>query len=60
MPIVRLSTGIKMYYERHGSGEPLILIMGTGFDHSGWANQIKDYSKHFECIVFDNRGVGKT
>ena len=60
MPIVRLSTGIKMYYERHGSGEPLILIMGTGFDHSGWVNQIKDYSKHFECIVFDNRGVGKT
>ena len=60
MPTLELSTGINMYYERYGSGDPLVLIMGTGFDHSGWDNQIKDYSKYFECIVFDNRGVGKT
>ena len=60
MPTIELSTGINMYYERHGSGVPLVLIMGTGLDHSGWYNQIEEYSKYFECIVFDNRGVGKT
>ena len=60
MPYAQLETGIRMYYEKHGSGEPLVLIMGTGFDHSGWDNQIEHYSKHFECIIFDNRGVGKT
>ena len=60
MPYAQLKTGIKMYYEKHGSEEPLVLIMGTGFDHSGWDNQIEEYSKYFECIVFDNRGVGKT
>ena len=60
MPEIKLSTGINMYYERHGSGEPLVLIMGTGLDHTGWHSQIKEYSKYFECIVFDNRGVGIT
>ena len=60
MPYAQLETGIKMYYKVKGSGQPLVLLMGTGFDHSGWDNQIEEYSKYFKCIVFDNRGVGKT
>ena len=60
MAYAQLGTGIRMYYKVKGRGEPLVLIMGTGFDHSGWDNQVEAYSKYFKCIVFDNRGVGKT
>ena len=60
MPYLSLPTGIHAYYERAGSGPPLVLIMGTGLDHSHWDAQVEAYSPDFECIVFDNRGTGKT
>ena len=50
----------KIYYEIHGQGEPLILIAGLGGDHTQWHWQLPDYSKEFQCIVFDNRGIGKS
>lgn len=52
--------GIDMYYEIHGSGEPLVLIEGLGYATWMWYEQIEVLSKHFKVIVFDNRGVGKT
>ena len=60
MPFITVRTGIKIYYERVGEGPRLILIMGTGLDHSCWAPQIEAYQKRFEFIYFDNRGTGKT
>ena len=59
-PYASISTGIDIYYERVGEGPPLLLIMGTGLDHSCWAPQIEAYQKRFERICFDNRGTGKT
>jgi pimeloyl-ACP methyl ester carboxylesterase len=60
MPFIRVGTGIRIYYERVGKGPPLLLIMGTGLDHSCWAPQIEAYQDLFECICFDNRRTGKT
>jgi len=60
MPYAKVSTGIEIYFERIGTGHPIILIMGTGLDHSCWDNQIAEYMKYFECIYFDNRSTGKT
>jgi pimeloyl-ACP methyl ester carboxylesterase len=60
MPYVALRTGINIYYEVVGKGPPLVLIMGTGLDHSCWAGQIEVYRERFNCIYFDNRGTGKT
>ena len=60
MPYAKVSTGVEIYFERIGTGYPIILIMGTGLDHSCWDNQIVEYRKHFECIFFDNRSTGKT
>ncbi len=48
------------YYEEHGSGEPLILIMGLGGDLQAWALQVPALSKHFRVITFDNRGAGRS
>ncbi|MCX5991565.1 MAG: alpha/beta hydrolase [Chloroflexi bacterium] len=59
MPTVKVGD-INMYYEVHGKGEPLLLIMGLGTDLTGWMFQIPEFSKKYQVIAFDNRGVGRT
>ena len=49
-----------MYYLEAGSGEPLLLSMGFGGDHTAWAFQIGALSARYRVIAFDNRGVGRT
>lgn len=51
---------IELYYEEHGSGEPLLLIMGLATDLNGWYFQTPELAKHYRTIVFDNRGVGRS
>ena len=52
--------GVEIYYEVHGQGEPLILIMGHGAGHSGWRFHARAFKSHYRVITFDNRGIGKT
>jgi pimeloyl-ACP methyl ester carboxylesterase len=54
------ANGIDIYYEIHGSGEPLILISGLGYDHWMWHKMIPGLAKHFQVLAFDNRGTGQT
>lgn len=50
--------GIRVYYEEHGEGDPLILINGLAFPMDLWFLQLRELSKHFRVIAFDNRGIG--
>jgi 3-oxoadipate enol-lactonase len=59
MSIAKVDT-IELYYEEHGSGEPLLLIMGLAADSMAWLFQVPEFSKHYRTIVFDNRGVGRS
>ena len=59
MPTVRVGD-IEMYYLEAGAGEPLLLIMGFGGDHTAWAFQMGALSAKYRVIAFDNRGVGRT
>ncbi len=59
MPYAQVN-GVKLYYEVHGDGDPVILICGLGSQLQSWATQVPIYSKHFKVIVFDNRGSGKS
>lgn len=59
MPYVK-ANGIKIYYEIHGEGEPVVLIGGLGSQLQSWSTQIPIYSEKFKVIVFDNRGAGKS
>jgi pimeloyl-ACP methyl ester carboxylesterase len=59
MPKVR-ANGIDIYFEEHGSGEPLLLIMGWGGNAATWQPQLPGLAEHHRLILFDNRGVGRT
>jgi 3-oxoadipate enol-lactonase len=50
----------ELYYEEHGSGEPLLLIMGLAADSTAWMFQVPEFAQHYRTIIFDNRGVGRS
>jgi pimeloyl-ACP methyl ester carboxylesterase len=52
--------GIEIYYELHGQGDPLVLIMGLRRNVEWWYCQIPTLSRHFKVVIFDNRGAGRT
>jgi pimeloyl-ACP methyl ester carboxylesterase len=52
--------GVNLYYEVAGQGEPVVLIPGFGAGMWIWFKQIPTFSKNYQTIVFDNRGVGKS
>jgi len=59
MPRARVNS-IDIYFEIHGSGPPLVLIMGLRRNAEWWYRQIPELSKHFTIIAFDNRGAGRS
>ncbi len=55
------TNGQQIYYEMHGEGEPLILIMGIGGDSTMWAPyQVPAFSTKYQVIVLDNRDAGRS
>ncbi|MBC8443896.1 MAG: alpha/beta fold hydrolase, partial [Deltaproteobacteria bacterium] len=50
----------QLYYDIHGDGDPLVLIMGLRRNVEWWYRQIPSLSEHFRVIVFDNRGAGRS
>jgi pimeloyl-ACP methyl ester carboxylesterase len=59
MPKVQ-TNGIHMAYTEQGSGDPLVCIMGVTAPGAVWEAHAAEWSKHFRCILGDNRGVGDT
>ena len=51
---------IQMYYEIHGDGEPLVLIVGLGTDITEWEGIIHWLAQKYKVFAFDNRGAGRT
>jgi len=60
MPKVKVND-IQVYYEVHGEGFPLIMIMGLSANIDWWdPRMIQGLSKKFKLVMFDNRGAGRT
>jgi len=60
MPKVKVND-IKIYYEVHGEGFPLVMIMGLSGNIDWWDPRlIQELSKKFKIVMFDNRGAGRT
>src|ERR671920_2644296 len=55
------ANGQELYYELHGDGPPLILVMGIGYDSSLWTlAQVPVLSTQFQVILVDNRDAGRS
>jgi 3-oxoadipate enol-lactonase len=53
------ANGSELHYLRSGEGEPLLLIQGMSATHLTWGRPfLEALEPHFECFVFDNRGMG--
>jgi 3-oxoadipate enol-lactonase len=59
MPTIQ-ANGQTLYYEVHGEGEPLLLVMGLAADTLAWAMQVPAFSARYRTITFDNRDVGQS
>ena len=49
-----------IYYEVHGQGDPLVLIMGLRRNVEWWYHQVPALAEQFQVIIFDNRGAGRS
>ncbi len=55
------ANGQELYYEVHGDGPPLVLVMGIGYDSSLWTlAQVPVLSTRFQVILVDNRDAGRS
>jgi pimeloyl-ACP methyl ester carboxylesterase len=53
--------GLKMYYEIHGSGEPVVVLHGAFMAISGeWAEFVGELSKTRKVIAVEMQGHGRT
>jgi pimeloyl-ACP methyl ester carboxylesterase len=52
--------GVKIYYEVHGNGPPLILTHGYSSTSEMWKGQIEALSKHRKLVLWDMRGHGRS
>lgn len=60
MPKVKVND-IQVYYEVHGEGFPLVMIMGLSGNVDWWdPRMVQELSKNFKMVLFDNRGAGRT
>ncbi len=59
MPVVNVNS-IDLYYEEHGSGDPLLLIQGFGGNTVAWGPLVPAMAERCRVIAFDNRDAGRS
>ena len=52
--------GIKIWYAVFGHGQPVILLHGGLGNSHYWGNQVPALAKHYQVIVMDSRGHGRS
>lgn len=55
MPFID-SSGIKLYYEETGSGDPVIFLHEFAADYRTWEAQVRRFSRDYRCITYNARG----
>lgn len=48
--------GVDLFYERLGSGDPLLLLNGIMMTTASWALQTRVLATRYECVLHDFRG----
>ncbi|RPJ02313.1 MAG: alpha/beta hydrolase, partial [Candidatus Aminicenantes bacterium] len=52
--------GLKMYYEIHGTGKPLVLIHGAFMTVEAWGETLTELAKTRRVIALELQGHGRT
>jgi pimeloyl-ACP methyl ester carboxylesterase len=56
--VIADSQGVRIAWESHGDGPPLLLVQGLGYGRWGWRPMVEPLASRYRVIVFDNRGIG--
>ncbi len=59
-PGIHFHNGCALAYEIRGSGPPVVFIQGLGIHGGAWKPQIDVLATSYECLSFDNRGLGRS
>ena len=55
------STATELYYEDHGTGQPVVLIHGYPLDGNSWERQSRELiAAGYRVITYDRRGFGQS
>ena len=60
MATLKAADGCSLYYERTGSGPPVVLIPGLGGDGRFWGGVVTALKDRFDLVVVDHRGAGRS
>jgi pimeloyl-ACP methyl ester carboxylesterase len=60
MPYCTTSDGIRLYYEAHGAGEPVVLAYGIGGNAGMWAPNLPGLSPHCRLVLWEPRGHARS
>ncbi len=58
--MIQQTSKINLYYEKTGTGAPLIMLHGNGEDHTIFNKATAVLKKHFTVYAIDTRGHGKS
>ncbi|TXT66427.1 MAG: Alpha/beta hydrolase [Promethearchaeota archaeon] len=57
----KLVNGAELYYEIHGDGEPIVMIMGLSANIDWWTPEfLEELERRYKTILFDNRDAGRS
>src|SRR5262245_44774959 len=60
MPYLELPDGVPLYYEEHGTGEPIVLVPGWTITTRFWQRQVADLARDYRVVTLDLRGAGNS
>ncbi len=52
--------GVRLYYEEHGSGAPILCIHGTSSSSLAWSSAVEKLAELSRVIAYDRRGCGRS
>jgi 3-oxoadipate enol-lactonase len=51
---------VKLAWESHGEGVPVLLVHGLGYTREGWGPQRERLARRYRVLSYDNRGIGES
>jgi 3-oxoadipate enol-lactonase len=58
--VIGLDGRTRLYWESHGTGDPVLLIHGLGLSGGAWWRTVDALSPTMRVITFDHRGIGQS